>query len=127
MSTLPPEDASGRSAEKDAAFVQLSADLWVDLDAGIVIRAQQHIFLTARETHVLRILVQSLRNGRGYISAQAIAERIRLLDPNNTEHAIEQTISSIRQKFGETAFHPRILQGRRGFGYRLFPDVPQKK
>ena len=125
MPNIPPTDQPNQSPEKDAAQVQLGADLWIDLDAGMVIRGQNQILLTAREVRVLQLLVQSLRNGRGYLSAQAIADRIHL-SVGDPEHAIEQNIRTIRQKLGETVYLSRILRGRRGFGYRLFPEVEPK-
>ena len=108
--------------KEDDSLIQLGSDLWLDLDGGIVIREQERLLLTAREVNVLRILIQAWHNGRQYISAQAIADRIHL-DIYNPEHSIEQTISLLRRKLGETPHRPRILRGRRGFGYRLFAET----
>jgi DNA-binding response OmpR family regulator len=109
--------------EEKASLIPFGSDLWIDLDSGVVIREQQKILLTAREFRVLRILVHAWRNGRQYISAQDIADRIHLSDIYNPEHSIEQTISLLRRKLGETVHRPRILRGRRGFGYRLFSET----
>jgi DNA-binding response OmpR family regulator len=109
--------------EENDSFIQLGPDLWIDLDGGVIIRKQENIFLTAREMHVLRILVKAWRNGRQYISAQVIADRVGLSEVYNPEHSVEQTISLLRRKLGETPYRPRILHGRRGFGYRLFSET----
>lgn len=128
MSTIMSEEQGQQQQEKpeplpeeDDSLIRLGSDLLIDLDGGLIIREQQKILLTAREVQVLRILVQAWRYGRQYISAQTIADRIHL-NIYNPEHSIEQTISLLRRKLGETRHSPRILRARRGFGYRLFSD-----
>jgi DNA-binding response OmpR family regulator len=43
--------------------------------------------------------------------------------PPIDDHCIEQTISGIRRKLGETGKHARLLLTRRGLGYGIFPAV----
>ena len=52
--------------EENASLIQLGSDLWIDLDSGVIIRKLQKILLTAREFHVLRILIHAWRNSRSY-------------------------------------------------------------
>ncbi len=128
MPTIPSEEQDQQQKQSEHllegsdSLVQLASDLWIDLDGGVVIREQERLLLTAREVNVLRILVQAWHNGRQYISAQAIADRIHL-DIYNPEHSIEQSISLLRRKLGETPHRAHILRGRRGFGYRLFAET----
>src|SRR5450631_2345380 len=98
MNTISPEWEHGGSGEVRATLIQLGPQLWLDLDSAIIIRDQEEILLTAREVHVLSILVQVMRHTRSHISAQAIAERIGLTDNQDPGHCIEENISSIRRK-----------------------------
>jgi len=123
MLPLSLADSDGQPPDKHTGLVQLGPELWLDLDAGLVLRAEKKNFLSIRETKILRVLVQAMRNGRQYLDARALAERIHLDSPDNPEHSIETSITNIRQKLGETAYKARILQSRRGYGYRLFPDL----
>src|SRR5690348_957487 len=114
-----PQDNSGGVR---LSLVQLAPTLWIDLDSAILMRGQEEVLLTAREVHVLRVLVQAMRNTRSYIDALALAERIGVKDASDPGHCVEDIISSIRRKLGEVPRHPQILKGRRGLGYRLFPE-----
>jgi DNA-binding response OmpR family regulator len=122
MDTQFPERPHDYSDEADISRVQLGPVLWVDLDGATVKRGREEVLLTAREVHVLRILIQTMRNTRSYIDARALAERIGVKDTMDPGHCVEELISSIRRKLGEVPRNPRILRGRRGLGYRLFPE-----
>lgn len=122
MSTFIPEFQQGDSIEVASTFIQLGSTLWVDLESGILILNNKEILLTAREFEVLRLLIHVMRTSRGYLSASAVAQRLALTNVFDPEHCIEQTISGLRRKMGEAPHQPHILRGRRGLGYRLFPD-----
>lgn len=125
MSTIPLEPQQGILPDIQHSLVPLGSAIWIDLEGGLLIREGEEIQLTAREVHVLEILVQSMRSSRGYLMASAIAQRLNLSFIFDPEHSIEQTISVLRRKLGEVPHHPQILRGRRGLGYRLFPDRTQ--
>lgn len=121
MSSVLPNGLQEIQPSLTNAVVLLGPALELDLDGGVIMNGQQEILLTAQEIAVLHLLVATMRHGRGYLSAQAIAQRINLVHANNPEHCIEQTISQLRRKLGEKLRDSRILRGRRGLGYRLFP------
>lgn len=104
----------------NGTVVPLAESLWLDLEGGTVLVGQEEVMLTAREVKILNLLVNVSRSSRCYLTAYTIAQRIGLADTFDAEHCIEQTISMLRRKFGETPHHPCILKGRRGLGYRLF-------
>jgi len=74
-------DSEGQKPGKDTGNVQLGPDLWLDLEAGFVLHEDERIPLSIRETKILRVLAQVLRNGRGYLTAEALAERLHLRIP----------------------------------------------
>jgi DNA-binding response OmpR family regulator len=111
----------------------LRQGLWCDLDGYVLIRARassrtpRETLLTAREVGILRILVRAMRTSRRYVTARQLADQLLsavVLDTSgDPEHCIESSISTLRRKLGETPRDPRILRGRRGIGYRLFPET----
>ena len=121
MATVPPPFNTECVGNALQSLLRLDTALWLDLEGGLLIREQQEILLTARELAVLQILVRNMFASRGYLSATALAKQIRL-EAYDPEHSIEQTVSLLRRKMGEKPHHPRILRGRRGLGYRLFPE-----
>jgi DNA-binding response OmpR family regulator len=104
-------------------LIPLRRALWLDLEAGLILRGRAEILLTARELATLTALVKAMRLGRGYLTAQALADALVADEAADPIHAIQETITTIRRKLGERPFKPTILRCRRGLGYRLFPDV----
>jgi DNA-binding response OmpR family regulator len=104
-------------------LVQLRVTLWLDLEGGLLIYEHAQILLTAREVRMLAQLVHMMHVSRGYLSATALADVLGHGDREDREHCVEQAITRLRQKLGEVRYRPTLLRGRRGFGYRLFPEV----
>lgn len=104
-------------------LVPLRRTLWLDLEAGVVLRGRTEEQLTARELAALAALVRAMRLGRGYLTAEALANTLGGDQAYDPVHAIQETVCSIRRKLGERPYKPVILRCRRGLGYRLFPDA----
>jgi DNA-binding winged helix-turn-helix (wHTH) protein len=137
MPSLPDVGASAAAealqSAPSAAIVSLRPGLWCDLEGHVLIRtlagshAPWEILLTAREAGILRILLHTMRTSRRYVTARQLADQLLptvvLGTSDNPEHCIESSISTLRRKLGETPRDPRLLRGRRGIGYRLFPET----
>lgn len=112
-----------RPFEPSETLIPLRRTLWLDLEAGVILRGRAEVLLTARELATLTALVKAMRLGRGYLTAQALADALVADEAADPVHAIQETITTIRRKLGERPFKPTILRCRRGLGYRLFPDA----
>lgn len=108
-----------QSIHPPQAIFQLQAHLHVDLACYEVLRGDEHIPLRAREAELLRIL---LRHPRRYVRADVLAEAIGAVGSDETEHPVEQMVSTIRHKLGETPRHPRLIRSKRHAGYAIFPE-----
>jgi hypothetical protein len=97
----------------------LKADVMVDLAGYVVQRGNELISLRAREAELLHLL---LRHPRTYISSNALAEAIGFEGIEAPEHSIEDMISQLRRKLGETPFHPTLIRCKRYAGYAIFPE-----
>jgi DNA-binding response OmpR family regulator len=104
-------------------LIPLRRALWLDLEAGLILRGRTEVPLTARELAALTALARAMRLGRGYLSAKALADALVDEQAYDPVHAIQETVCSIRRKLGERPYKPAILRCRRGLGYRLFPDA----
>lgn len=106
-----------------ATAIPLRDDLWFDAAACELLRPRKRIPLTARESSLLAIL---LRTPHTYLPASELARRLTLPNayPVDT-HSIEQTISTLRRKLGESKLRPRLLRVRRGVGYGIFPQISE--
>ncbi len=115
----------GGPTERSASetLIPLRRSLWLDLEAGVILRGRTEEQLTARELAALTALVRSMRLGRGYLTAEALANTLGGDQAYDPIHAIQETVCSIRRKLGERPYKPVILRCRRGLGYRLFPDA----
>jgi DNA-binding response OmpR family regulator len=91
------------------------ADLRVDLDTRIVIRANQRIDLTAREYD---LLVTLLRNARHVFSRDQLLDLVWGPDRDVEPGTVETYISYLRSKIDQS-FEPRLIQTIRGAGYSL--------
>lgn len=98
---------------------QLQADVQVDLARYEVQRGNQHIPLRAREAELLRIL---LRQPGRYVKAEVLAEAIGAEGVEAPEHPVEEMISNLRRKLGETPYHPKLIRCKRLAGYAIFPE-----
>ena len=123
--TTPSPRRGGQPSERrpSETLIPLRRALWLDLEAGVILRGRSEILLTARELQVLKALARAMRLGRGYLTAGALASALVSEEVSDPVHAIQETVSSIRKKLGERPFKPTILRCRRQLGYRLFPDV----
>lgn len=102
------------TAPREALY--LHAQAWVDLARCLIWVGDCPVALTGREVRVLEILARA--PGRFY-PASAIAQEISPASFEVEAHCIEQTISGLRHKLGETARAPRAIVSRRGLGYAL--------
>ncbi|HEY7350206.1 MAG TPA: winged helix-turn-helix domain-containing protein [Ktedonobacterales bacterium] len=108
-----------QSARPTNSVFSLQADLLVDLDRYEVRRGNQRIALRAREAELLRIL---LRQPGCYVAVTVLAEAIGSEGSEEFEHPVEEMISNIRRKLGETLYRPRLLRCKRHAGYAIFPE-----
>ncbi|HEU5228592.1 MAG TPA: winged helix-turn-helix domain-containing protein [Ktedonobacteraceae bacterium] len=98
----------------------LGPNLWFDPSNRILWRKRKRILLTPRETQMLILL---LRAPGCYLTAGLLADW--LSPPKGKpvyEHSIEQTISGLRRKFGESGKRQRFIQSQRSSGYRILPQ-----
>ena len=107
------------STRPEQSVFQLQADLQVDLDRYDVQRGSQHVPLRAREAELLRIL---LRQPGRYVNAVILAEAIGSQGAEAPEHPVEEMISTLRRKLGETPYHPKLIRCKRHAGYAIFPE-----
>lgn len=114
-------DMSMLSLTSSQSVFRIKADVQVDLARYEVHCGQQHISLRAREAELLRIL---LRQPRCYIKAEVLAEAIGSEGSEAPEHPIEEMISNLRHKLGETPYHPKLICCKRHAGYAIFPEEP---
>lgn len=113
-------EARSSTAEVDGhRLVRIGSQVLLDGPACVLRRGQEVIPLTARELALLKLLLAAPAR---YHRPREIA---RCLTPPGEwevdEHSIEQTISRLRRKLGESAHRPRLLLCKRGIGYGLFP------
>ena len=103
-------------------LVVLGPSLSIDLEAGLILRPGVQIPLSARQVRLLTQLDHARRNTRGFLTAQALIPSLGPTQASDPDHCVEQAVSELRKKLGEVSGHPTILRGRRGFGYRLYPE-----
>ena len=108
------------STRPERPVFQLQADLQVDLDRYVVHRGSQHIPLRAREAELLHIL---LRQPGRYVKAGVLADAIGAEGFEEIEHPVEEMISNLRRKLGETPYHPKLIRCKRYAGYAIFPEI----
>lgn len=102
--------------------IMLRSDLWFDPALATLQRQGTTILLTAREAAVLKVLLQT---PRGWHSAHDLAGRLQRRWAQINAHSIEQTITGLRHKLGESGKHPTILLSRYDLGYGIFPQDPK--
>jgi DNA-binding winged helix-turn-helix (wHTH) protein len=105
---------------RSATAVPLNGGVWLDLEQCVLQTAHGTTALTAREVRVLKALAQ--HPGRLHSAAHLARNVARSAADYIDEHCIEQTISGLRKKLGESARESRLLISRRGLGYALITD-----
>lgn len=110
------------SALPSLSAIPLDHDLWFEPYRCALVRQGQIIPLTVRELVILDVL---LHPPCCYQSACTLAGQLSLPNrPPVDHHSLEQTISELRRKLGETQRRPRLLLSRRQIGYVIFPCMP---
>lgn len=113
-----------RDASPKPAVYHLKPHVVVDLTHYIVQRGSEVIALRAREAMLLDIL---LRYPRSYISANTLADAIGFESIEAPAHCVEETVSQVRRKLGETPFHPTLIRCKRYAGYGIFPEEARSR
>ena len=96
------------------------SDLTLDLDRHLLTRGGQPIKLTKLSFKVLQALVQS---APALISHNDLIDQVwgpkRVITPDN----LSQRMKTLRQSLGDDPNQPIYIEGVRGEGYRLVPEV----
>lgn len=108
-----------REASPKPAVYHLKPDVVVDLTHFVVQRGNEVIALRAREAVLLDLL---LRHPRSYVSATTLADAIGFESIEAPAHCVEETVSQVRRKLGETPFRPTLIRCKRYAGYGIFPE-----
>ena len=105
---------------RTSSNISLRPDLQLDLDSAVLYNAGEAIALSAREVALLTIL---LRAPGHYLKPSYLADQLTPFGATFPveEHSVEQMISALRRKMGETAQQHGVLRNRRGLGYAIFP------
>lgn len=95
-------------------------DLTLDVGQRRLLRDGHTIQLSKLTFDLLRILVEAAPN---LVTHEELARRVwgpkRIVTPEN----LSQRLLMLRQAIGDTADRPRYIEGVRGQGYRLIPEV----
>ena len=96
------------------------SDLTLDLDRHVLTRAGQPVKLTKLSFKVLQVLVQA---APALISQDELIDQVwgqnRVITPDN----LSQRMKTLRQSLGDDAANPTYIEGVRGEGYRMVPEV----
>jgi TolB-like protein/DNA-binding winged helix-turn-helix (wHTH) protein/quercetin dioxygenase-like cupin family protein len=96
------------------------SDLTLDLDRHLLTRGGQPIKLTKLSFKVLQALVQA---APALISHDDLIDQVwgpkRVITPDN----LSQRMKTLRQSLGDDPSEPKYIEGIRGEGYRLVPEV----
>lgn len=96
------------------------SDLTLDLDRRLLIRAGQPIKLTKLSFKVLQVLVQA---APALISHDDLIDQVWGANRVITLDNLTQRMKTLRQSLGDDANNPIYIEGVRGEGYRLVPEV----
>lgn len=100
--------------------ILLRPNLWFDVTTYTILNGGSRILLTPREA---RLLIALLKTPRCFHSASSLASLLKQRGgPRISEHSIQQTVHTLRQKLSESGDGATLLINRRGFGYGLFPQ-----
>jgi DNA-binding response OmpR family regulator len=101
--------------------VPLGPDCWYEPDLALVICRVERRLLTPREEALLQYLLEAPNRWHKTAAlAAALDERLGLEEIS--EGSIRQTVMGLRNKLGDSAKAPTLLQCRPGHGYGLFPQ-----
>ena len=96
------------------------SDLKLDMDRRLLSRGGEPIKLTKLSFKVLRALVLA---APAMVSHDELIDQAwgpkRVITPDN----LSQRMKTLRQSLGDDPNNPRYIEGMRGQGYRLVPDV----
>jgi len=96
------------------------SDLSLDLDRHLLTRGGETIKLTKLSFKALRALVQA---APALMSHDELIDKVwgprRVITPDN----LSQRMKTLRQSLGDDPNEPRYIEGLRGEGYRLVPEV----
>lgn len=111
-----------RSAERPHDVRALTLDATrVDLERREIVRGDEVLQISAKETEILRYLATS--SGRA-ISREELLQRVWGLDTRRLEtRTVDMHVARLREKLGEEKGAPRFVQTLRGKGYLLGGDV----
>ena len=95
-------------------------DLTLDVGRRRLLRDGEPIQLSKLTFELLRVLVEAAPN---LVTHDQLAQQVwgsrRIVTPEN----LSQRLMMLRQAIGDPADQPRYIEGVRGQGYRLIPDV----
>ncbi|MEN8180858.1 MAG: winged helix-turn-helix domain-containing protein [Pseudomonadota bacterium] len=101
-------------------MIYVFSDLKFDLDRRQLSRDGQPIKLTKLDFKVLRALVET---APALIKHEDLIKQVwgpdRVITPEN----LSQRMKSLRQSLGDDPYEPTYIEGVRGAGYRLIPEV----
>jgi len=96
------------------------SDLTLDLERRLLTRGREPIKLTRLSFKALRALVQA---APALLSQDELIDQVwgpnRVITPDN----LTQRMKTLRQSLGDDPSEPRYIEGVRGSGYRLVPEV----
>jgi DNA-binding response OmpR family regulator len=109
------------SAESLPPLLPPGPSLWFDAATCSILRKSKRVPLTKREYALLTLLVEAPNRIH---RTSDLADRLTSLDAPFPvdEHSVEQAISLLRRKLGESGKRQRILRTHHGIGYGLFPQ-----
>ena len=92
----------------------------LDLSSSLLICGEKSVRLSAKEFHVMRMLLQS---GSHNLSKESIIARVWGYDSNAVENHVEVYVGFLRKKLTSINSNVKILSARR-LGYHLEVDAP---
>lgn len=93
-------------------MIQLASDIWLDVEAAILICSNWQTNLRPLEMKILLVLEHWRHKTRGYLSADYLASQA-----SAERHSVYTAIYTLRMKLG-----PNIIENRTGYGYRWTID-----
>jgi TolB-like protein/DNA-binding winged helix-turn-helix (wHTH) protein len=113
------DSVSGAPGSKSSRRYRF-ADLTLDTGQHRLWRAGEEIALSKLSYELVRVLVEAAPN---LVTHDELAERVwgprRIVTPEN----LAKRVMMLRQALGDDADAPRYIEGIRGQGYRLIPEV----
>ena len=104
---------SGESAEEGDVSAQ---DVRLDLAAHRAFQGETELHLTAKEYHLLRVLV---RDAGSVVARETLMREVWETDPQGSTKTLDMHVSWLRRKLGDDANAPRYITTVRGTGFRF--------